>query len=408
MIYYGWIIVLLCFLLLFVVSGVNQTFSVYFSSVLTEFGWNRASVSLALSIFMLVSAVTIPIFGKLIDKYGPKRVILACVSLMGLSTLLLGRTNSLLEYYLLYGLGGISFSGAGFLPTTVLVSRWFYKKRTIAMSTFLSGYPFSQIVLVPLSSYLITTYGWRTSYIIFGSIFLAIILPLLFFFLKENPEELGLKMDGETSIKQIKHSKGSEIKVEFTEAIKTPSFLALMAVLILCGITDVPITAHFAPFVRDLGFSSFTAVTVFSLMGVFVFMGTIVMGPISNRFGRKKPISTLYLIRSFSLLLILGHPDINRLYASAILFGFSYFSMSPLISAWLADNYGSLALGKLRGITLLIHSISASVGTFFLGFVFDVYTSYYWGIFVLIILSCLASFFAFLIQENNAFPLKPV
>jgi len=169
-----------------VVSGVNLTFSVYFSSVLTEFGWNRASVSLALSIFMLVSAVTIPIFGKLIDKYGPKRVILACVPLMGLSTLLLGRTNSLLEYYLLYGLGGISFSGAGFLPTTVLVARWFYKKRTIAMSTFLSGYPFSQIVLVPLSSYLITTYGWRTSYIIFGSIFLAIILPLLFFFLKEN------------------------------------------------------------------------------------------------------------------------------------------------------------------------------------------------------------------------------
>jgi len=215
-------------------------------------------------------------------------------------------------------------------------------------------------------------------------------------------------MDGETSIKQIKNSKGAEIKVEFTEAIKTSSFLVIMAVHILCGITDVPITAHFAPFVRDLGFSSFTAVTVLSLMGVFVFIGTIVMGPISNRFGRKKPISALYLIRSFSLLLILEHPDINRLYASVILFGFSYFSIAPLISAWLADNYGSLALGKLSGITMLIHSISASVGTFFLGFVFDVYTSYYWGIFVLIILSCLASFFAFLIRENNAFPLKPV
>lgn len=397
--FYGWTIVFASFIVICITFGVQQTFSVYFTPILSEFGWDRTQISLALSISMIVSACLLPVVGKLVTRYGPKKIILISIPIVGLSTILFSTISNLWQYYLLYALSGLGFSGAGMIPNIVLVSRWFYKKRATAMSIFMSGYPLSQIVLTPFSTYLVSVYGWRTSYIIYGSLFFAIALPIVMILVRDDPKELGLEIDGEPSLNQKKEIKTSTMEVSIVDVLKTRSFQLLIALYFLCGLTDIPLTTHLVPFVLDLGFSEITASNVLSLIGVFILIGTIISGPISDKFGRKNFIASMYIIRAFSILLVLGSPNIIRLYAFTAPFGLVYFAMVPLIGAWLADLYGQLSLGKLNGIIALIHSIAASLGALFLGFIYDLQESYYWGLFLFIILSCIASLFAFLMKE---------
>ncbi|UCH02178.1 MAG: MFS transporter [Candidatus Bathyarchaeota archaeon] len=396
--FYGWTIVAASFIVLCITFGVQQTFSVYFKPILSEFGWDRTQISLALSISMIVSACLLPVIGKLVTKYGPKKIILVSIPIVGLSTILFSMISTLWQYYLLYALGGLGFSGAGLIPNTVLVSKWFQKKRATAMSIFMSGYPLSQIVLTPFSTYLVSVYGWRTSYVIYGSLFFAIALPIVMILVKDDPKELGLEIDGEPTLNQPKVVKTST-EVSIVDVLKTRSFQLLIAVYFLCGFTDIPVTTHLVPFVLDTGFSVTTASNVLSLIGVFILFGTIISGPISDKFGRKNLITSMYIIRAFSILLLLGTPNLIRLYAFTIPFGLVYFSMVPIIGAWLSDSYGQLSLGKLNGIIALIHSSAASIGAIFLGFTYDLQESYYWGLVLFIILSCIASLFAYFMKE---------
>lgn len=398
--YYGWTIVFASFIILCITFGVQQTFTVFFNSILSEFGWDRTQISSALSISMIVSACLLPIIGKLVTRFGPKRIILTSISIVGLSTILLGTISNLWQYYLLYGLSGLGFSGAGLVPNTVLVSRWFYKKRATALSIFMSGYPFSQIVLTPFSTYLVSVYGWRTSYVIYGSLFFIIALPIAIFLVRDDPKELSLKIDGDSSLKLKKEFETSK-EVAILDVLKTRSFKLLITLYFLCGLTDIPITTHLVPFALDLGLSAMTASNILSLLGLFILIGTIISGPISEKFGRRNLIAVMYLIRAFSILLILGIPNITQLYAFTVPFGLVYFGMVPLIGAWLADLYGQLSLGKLKGIISLMHSIAAAIGTFLLGFIFDLQKNYFWGLLLFIILSCMASLFTFLMEKEK-------
>ena len=380
--FYGWTIVSASFIIICITFGVRQTFSIFFKSILSEFGWDRTQISLALSISMIVSACLLPVVGKLVTRYGPKRIILTSILIVGFSTILLSKISNLWQYYLLYGLSGLGFSGAGIISNTVLVSRWFYKKRATALSIFMAGYPFSQIVLTPLSTYLVSVYGWRTSYLIYGSLFFAIALPIVIILVRDDPKELGLEIDGDSSLKPKKEVETSKKEVAIVDVLKTRTFKLLIVLYFLCGLTDIPITTHFVPFVLDIGLSAMTASNVLSLLGVFILVGTLISGPISEKFGRRNLIATMYIIRAFAILLIIGIPNITRLYAFTAPFGLVYFGMVPLIGVWLADLYGPLSLGKLNGIISLVHSIAAAIGTSLLGFIFDIQKNYYWGLFL--------------------------
>lgn len=404
--FYGWVIVATCLISVFVAASISQTFSVYFLPISDEFGWDRAQVSLALSVNMLVTALFSTLAGKLATMYGPKKVILAGISMMALSAVLLSGMRSLWQYYLLTGLGGVGFCFSGIVPGTVLIARWFHKRRATAISVFLLGLPLSQIVLVPLSTYFMTVYGWRFSYIFYGLLFVAV-TPMIFILLRDNPEPLSLEVDGENSTKVSDRHALIEREVSILGALKTPSYSLLVFVHVLCGITDIPITAHFVPLILDDGYSLLTSANILSLIGVFMLLGTIVSGPISDKFGRKNVAVMLYGIRFISIYLLLGNPDIVGLYSFAFLFGFSYFGMVSIFGAWIADNYGTSSLGKLNGVISSVHAIASSMGIYFLGSVYDSYRNYYWGVFTLLILSGAAVISTFLIKEKNALELRP-
>lgn len=400
-IFYGWIIVSVSFVTLILVCGLWSTFSLFINPIQAEFNRDRASVSLAMSIGLMVYGLSLPFIGRLIDRFGPKKVILLSSILAGVSIILLSLISSLWQFYLLYGvLLAIGYAGAGLVANTSLVRSWFTERSELALSATQSGLPFGQLIVVPAAAYLILAYGWRNAYLILGFTLLAVIPITVFLLVGDRTGEESVQPSGlQDNITETRfQGRSGSVLIE---RIKTPSFLILTAVYFICGFTDIPIATHMAPFILDIGLTKMAAAYILSLIGGATWVGTLIFGFLSRKFERRLLLVAIYFIRAATLFLILNKPSMPDLTLFAILFGLTQFSMVPLISAWIGDTYGNMYLGRIFGIITLIHALGASSGTYIDGLIFDVTDSYRSAFIVSSTLAFIASALIYFIKEKK-------
>lgn len=374
-IFYGWMIVSASFLTLLLVCGLWSTFSIFINPLQAEFNRDRASVSVAMSMGLVVYGVSLPFIGRLIDRFGPKKVILLSSILAGVSTVLLGLVSRLWQYLLLYGVPlAIGYAGAGLVANTSLVRRWFTERSELALSLTQSGLPLGQLVVVPLAAHLTVGWGWRSAYIIMGLVMLATIPTTVFFVVGDRAREEGAGAEPVGGVEERRLRE--RLEAGLGEHIRRPPFLILAVVYFLCGFTDIPIATHMAPFIVDRGLTEMAAAYVLSIIGGATWLGTLLFGFLSRKFRRRFLLVAIYLIRAATFPLLLGRPRMPHLILFAIFFGVTQFSMVPLISSWIGDMYGHMYLGRLFGVITLIHALGASSGTYLDGWVFDVTRSY--------------------------------
>jgi MFS family permease len=198
-VFYGWWVVLTAALglLLGAAPIIVFSFGVFLKPLSRQFHAGRAAISLAFTLFTLMAALGHPLAGRLVDRYGARKVILPCTFVFGLillsSNLLSGKAWHLYIFYL--ALGTVA-GGTGPLPYSSVVSHWFDRRRGLALGLMLFGLGSGAIIMPPLAGRLIAAFGWRAAYAVFGSAALCASLPLLTVFLKERPEKMGLLPDG--------------------------------------------------------------------------------------------------------------------------------------------------------------------------------------------------------------------
>ncbi|HMM43666.1 MAG TPA: MFS transporter, partial [Thermomicrobiales bacterium] len=163
--YYGWVILFVSYMLMFFTAGLSQAFGVFLKPMTEDFGWDRSSFALAMSLFAIVSAIVPPFAGRLADRYGPRLVLTAGALLNGVGMILMAFTSSLWYAYLIYGgVIGLGFGVAGQSTNAALLARWFVKRRGMALSVSSTGLGMGQLVLLPLATLLIIHFSWRTSF----------------------------------------------------------------------------------------------------------------------------------------------------------------------------------------------------------------------------------------------------
>ena len=199
-IFYGWLIVFLSALGLFLGAPLAVfSFSVFFKSLVVDFHASRAAVSFAFSLFNLVGALWLPGTGMLIDRFGAKRVILVSTLLFGLvlcSALWVG--GGLWQLYLFYAVLGLAMaSGPAPVPYGVVISHWFDRHRGLALGMSMMGIGIGSIVVPILAQRLITMFGWRMAFAIFGAAVLLLSLPVIAALLQNDPRQRGLEPDGD-------------------------------------------------------------------------------------------------------------------------------------------------------------------------------------------------------------------
>jgi MFS family permease len=223
---YGWIIVIASLILLIGSFGTQLCFGVFLKPLSEEFGWTRAATSGAMSVVMGIAGLIGIIMGKLTDKYNVRIIITIGVLIGGLAYLLLANMNSLWQFYLFFGLGAGICVGSTYTPVNATISKWFVEKRALALGIAIMGITVGQMVLSPITAYIITEHGWRTAYLVLSMVVFVTAVPAVILLGKAPPVRAQKKssQNGISKSGQSVQPQGFSAR----EASKTAPFWMLM------------------------------------------------------------------------------------------------------------------------------------------------------------------------------------
>ena len=266
-IFYGWLIVGVLFFISIIDGGFTYTFSTFLKPLTQEFGWSRAETATAFSLYLLVAGLVLPAWGWLIDHVGARWVFLLSALIDGVALLLLSAVSSLPGFYALYLFLGVGLAGIGPMPVGKVITQWFVDKRGLAMGIALVGASGGGLVLVPLCGFLIAEFSWRVGYQVLAGLSLFGMLPLVWFFVVNTPQEKGLKPLGQDYAK-VRHTLlGPEPEQDvrdwtLRQALSTPTFWRLGAAFCLGLMAGGAVHAHQVAFFQDAGYSLELASTI--------------------------------------------------------------------------------------------------------------------------------------------------
>ena len=383
--YYGWFVVGASFLMLLLSVGIQSSFGNFLKPMSAEFGWDRATASLPAAVGILMNGLFQPFVGRIVDRIGPRRVITLSMLLLAVSTAALAATPGI---WYLTGVYGVFFalgqSGAGAIPNTTMVARWFIQQRGRAMGLVNAGGSVGQLLLIPLSMAIFLQTDWRTTYLILGSMLLILGVPVAALALRNDPADLGLRPDGDTP--PTSTDQGLSTSPAPRQAPLEPSrwqgalgstpMWLLISGFFVCGYTVALVSTHFVAFATDRGIAPSTAATALGLLGGFNIIGSLLAGTVSDRIGRKNPLALIYLLRAAAFVFLLTAHSPWMLYLFAAVAGISWFSTVPLTVALTAEIYGVRHMGTLVGIAFTSHQVGGAVSIYLAGRLFDLSGSY--------------------------------
>ena len=358
------------FTVLFVGTGVNFAFGILFKSILLELGSDRSTLALAVTASLGVNALGQPVFGALVDRLGPRRVILPSMALMALGTALVALARQPWQLILLYGVvAAVGYTGCGILPVSVHVTRWFPGERGFVTAIAACGFSLGQLVFAQVAAHLGAAVGWRRTYAVLAAVLVAF-LAALALWLRDAPPRPAASPGGGGP------APGHTGSLTRKAALETSGFWALTVGLMGCGFTDFLMTTHLAPFATDLGLSSAVAANALSLWAAANVAGILLAGTIATRLGSRGALVLTYALRAASLFWLLSVRETWQLYLFAVLFGATFFTTAPLSSTLVGQLFGPTHHGTIFGAANLFHHLAGALGAWAGGLVFDLSGSY--------------------------------
>jgi len=411
--FYGWVLVITFFIVNAIIMGTGMSFGVFFKSLESEFNLARATTSSVFSARMLLGAVVSFVGGWVLDRYGPKIIVFVMGLFITLSLVLTSQTNAAWQLFITFSLLLSLGTGASYVVVMSTISRWFDKKRGLAVGMTGAGGGLGQVIMAPLAAYLILNFDWRTAYIVMGILAGLLVIPASIF-VRRDPAEIGALPDGvkpeSTNSPEGYSETGSEniptagLSVE--QALRTRSFWLVIANNVITAFSVFLIMTHIVPHATDLGFSAVEAATILSLIGVAMMVGRILVGVASDRIGRKRTAIMCSLFQVGALLLLLWAKDLWMFYLFALLHGFTQGGLGTAVTAMFADLFGLRNVGKLIGVINIGWAVGAAIGPVVGGAIFDASSSYFIAFLIMaIVMSTRPLILALLRRETGISPL---
>jgi len=372
----AWIVLGAVTLCMMAGSGLRSVFGVYIKPMEAEFGWSRGALSGAAAISLLLLGAAGPAVGWLADRYGPRRVIVVSLLMLGSGAIGASFVQTLWHVYVTTGL--LMALGAGGLAITTgstVAARWFEARRGVAIGIAAGGMSAGQLVVIPLATVLTLWFGWRMSFLWQGVGLLVLVLPIALWLIGNDPAERGLRPYGATgpaqTVAQAAAAKEAQ-RVSVLDALGVPQFWLLMATFFVCGYTsNGMVLTHFMPHALEHNFSELQASTALGVMGAMNVLGTVGSGWICDRFGRRGPLAFYYFVRGLSLLFLLYVWNAPSLHLWAAIFGLNYISTVPPTTTLIANIFGRYSVGELSGWIFFSHQVGAALGAAIAGWIYE-------------------------------------
>ncbi len=379
--YYGWVIVAVISMIGVVQAGqFNTTVGVFVKPVTEEFGWDRSTFIGAISIGTLTGGALAPLSGVLLDRLGGRWVISLGLLLLGGSLILLSFVNGAWQFYLAMIVGRAGLQGATNLSLGVVVSKWFVRKRGRAMAMAEVGQRAGSGLVPVFAQTIVSVADWRTAAWATGALTWVLgLLPALLF-LRRQPEDLGLKPDGDdappASAPMAARRSYEPPSVTLHQALRSTTFW-LIALAIAAMFTVMSgVSLNLLPYLSDQGLSAGGAVTVLAVYATVAGFSAVGAGLLSERIPVTRMLQAAYVALAGATLFLVTVDSVLGGVVYGIAAGIAFGTISTAFQLVLPAFFGRGHLGAIRGVSQTLNMGTVAGGPFLMAFVFDTTGSY--------------------------------
>lgn len=381
---HSWLILATGFAVLFFGGGSRFAFGLMLKPMTDDLGWSRSSVSLAVTTFMLVSALAMPVVGRLVDRHSMRWILAISAAVAATGIGLVARVSEPWHLFALYGVVyAVGQAGTSTGPVSVLMTRWFPRNRGLAASSAISGNAIGQLVLIMLLASLLTWLGWRTSFAVLGIVSLAVV-PLVLATVRPSPVAADAGPDSEGA------SPFLEAGASLGEALRSRQLWSLIAIYGVCGFQDFFVATHVVAFAEDQGVGPLLAGNVLALMGLMGLIGVVTSGFLADRFGASRPTAICFGLRIAIFAGAVFFQSTAGVVVFALAYGFTFLITAPLTVVFVGNIFGTEKLGSISGVISMVHQIAGGLGAFVGALIFDQWGSYDRAFLLMLVLSIAA------------------
>ncbi len=371
--HYAWIVVAVTFLIMLLTAGIRSVPGVLILPLEEEFGWTRATVSLAVSINLFLYGLCGPFAASIMERVGMRRLMGVALVLIAGAVLLTTQMTHPWQLYLLWGgVVGLGTGGmAGWVAATVS-NRWFAARRGIVVGLLTASNATGQLVFVPLLAWLVVEYGWRAAALLVAGVALALI-PLAIAFIRNFPRDVGLRPYRATEKDEDPRPR-LHLGNPFMGALKTLNqslhsrdFWLLSGSFFICGLTTSGLVGtHLIPFARECGISEVMAASLLAVIGVFDILGTMGSGWLSDRFDSRWLLFWYYGLRGLSLMFLPVAYEFGfyGLMLFVVFYGLDWVATVPPTVRLTADIFGKANVGTVYAWILAVHQLGSATAAY--------------------------------------------
>jgi MFS family permease len=360
------------------IYGMRHSFSVFFPSILDEFGWGRGSTAVMFSLTILTYGLMAPVAGRLGDHWAPRKAMTTGLVILGLAVAGCGLADELWHFRILFGvLAPIGMALSGWPLLGPALANWFASKRglVIGIGQIGGGFSFAYGIF---AEYCISQLGWRNAYFVLAAILVTVLIPTYILFFRYRPEDKGLTAYGEVEEPAAVNNLGLDYWT-LGRALKTYQlWFLILSVFFFWGIGVYLVLAHQIKFAQDVGYSRMLAVSVFGLFGIFMVAGQV-SSAISDYIGRETVTSVAAVLGVVAMMALFSVNDASRpwlLYFHAVCLGLGAGLFSATIYVCAADMFHGKEFGSISGLLLTGMGIGGAIGPWLGGYIYDVSGSY--------------------------------
>lgn len=378
--YFGWNIVAAATLLTMLTVGMRMSIGPFFLPMLHDLGFSRSWLSAIIAIGMLCYGIGMPIAGYLVNKKGTRFVLILGTVIVVFSSIWTVYAKDLISFLLAFGIVlsiGLAFTSP--VALTPVLSRWFTRKRGMALFFLSTGSMAGIAVMTPVFTYTIGQFGWRATIVGYAIIFALLTIPTALLIIRDDaPEHTDLlpeQIAKKTANSAINQPIAPYASVK--QAISSLPFWKICIGLFTCGFSMNLLGTHGVPMLVDHGFSETVSSLGIGLIGLVAIFGTLILGRIADIFQRRHMLAIIYSVRGLGFIALVMVTTQWELYTVAAIGGLVWSGSIALSSAILADVYGVRLVGILYGWAYLGHQVGAMISSWLGGWAFEVFHNHW-------------------------------
>ena len=380
-----------CFLVLLFNGGARFAIGLLLHPMAYDLEWSRSTLSLAVTLFMVLSACALPLVGGLVDRLGARAVLGASVLVTALGLAAMSLVENPWEALFFYGVVfALGCAGTSAAPIGVLLSRWYPRRMGMANSVAISGMGVGQLIVISVLAVQLTTFGWRGSFLALGIATLICVLPLVLAMARAGrPAPTAPGAPGRRAGSVAGADAGGTAGT-LREALAGRRLQLLLVIYVVCGFQDFLVATHMVAFALDEGVDTLLAGNMLAFMGLTGLAGVLLAGVLNDRFGPVFPTALCFALRILLCALVLLSREPAAIVGAALLYGVTFWMTAPLAVVFARESASLALLGTLTGLITMVHHVAGGVGALFGASIFDAFGSYTYAFVALLVLSVVA------------------